>query len=113
MSSAFRLLTNRLFLSAAVKKMLVRLVSTLITSSESCGNSSRVRGVGDGDGFACCVLVSSFLADRLLLAIPPHNTRKIRRDNSNGLRYCILLLFTELFTAQPLLYCSTLSAMAL
>ena len=43
---------KRLFLSAAVKKMLVRLVSTLITSSESCGNSSRVRGVGDGDANA-------------------------------------------------------------
>src|SRR5687768_14788494 len=100
MSSAFKSLMKRLFLSAAVKKMLVRLVSTLITSSESCGNSSRVRGVGDGDGFVCCVLLPSFLADRLL-ATPPHNTRKISRDNSNGLRYCILLLFTELFTAQP------------
>src|SRR5688572_8802346 len=103
MSSAFKSLMKRLFLSAAVKKMLVRLVSTLITSSESCGNSSRVRGVGDGEGFACCVLLSSLFADRLLVATPPHITRRISRDKTND-RYCISFL---------LLYCSTLSAMAL
>src|SRR6185503_13614344 len=87
MSSAFKSLMKRLFLSAAVKKRLVRLVSTLITSSESCGNSSR-RGVGDGDGFACWPALS-FFADKLLLAITPHNARKISRDKTNG-RYCIL-----------------------
>jgi len=64
------------------------LVSTLTTSSESCGNSSRVRGVGDGDGLACWPPLS-FFADKLLLAITPHNARKISRDKTNG-RYCIL-----------------------
>src|ERR1044072_3196622 len=96
MSSGFKSLTKRLLLSAAVKKMLVRLVSTFTTSSESCGNSSRFRGVGDGDGFACCVL-PSFFADRALLAIPPHKSRKTSRDKTIGRRisrYCILPLFT-------------------
>src|SRR5215217_4776236 len=95
MSSAFKSLTKRLFLSAAVKKMLVRLVSTLTTSSESCGNSSRFRGVGDGDGFVC--VLPWFFADRVLLAIPPHKSRKTSRNKTNGRhvsRYCILPLFT-------------------
>src|ERR1051325_3155329 len=90
MSSAFKSLMKRLFLSAAVKKMLVRLVSTLTISSESCGNSSRFRGVGDGDGFACVPL--SFFADRVLPAIPPHKSRKTSRDKTMGRRisrYCI------------------------
>src|ERR1041384_1304827 len=93
MSSAFKSLMKRLFLSAAVKKRFVRLVSTLITSSESCGNSSR-RGVGDGDGLACWP-PPSFFADKLLLAVTPHNARKISRDKTNG-RYCILNFSTAL-----------------
>src|SRR6185436_2452405 len=85
MSSALRSLMKRLFLSAAVKKMLVRLVSTLMTSSESCGISSRFRGVGDGDGnaFALCVLLS-FFADKVRLAIPPHNSRRTNTNNKTG-----------------------------
>src|ERR1044072_5056269 len=98
MSSALKSLMKRLFLSAAVKKMLVRLVSTLMTSSESCGTSSRFRGDGDGDGDAtafalCCVLVS-FFADKVRLAIPPHKSRKTISNNTNGRLtslYCIFL----------------------
>src|SRR6185436_7856897 len=111
MSSALRSLIKRLFLSAAVKKILVRLVSTLMTSSESCGTSSRLRGEGDGDGDAnavgFCVLLS-FFADKVRLAIPPHNSRKIKTNNTTGRltsRYCI-------FSSQTP-YCATLSAIAL
>src|SRR6185295_16574464 len=113
MSSAFRSLMKRLFLSAAVKKMLVRLVSTLMTSSESCGTSSRFRGDGDGDGdgdanaVGLCVLLS-FFADKVRLAIPPHKSRKTKTNNPTGRltsRYCI-------FTSQTP-YGVTLSAIAL
>src|SRR5215212_7550310 len=100
MSSALRLLMNRLFLSAAVKKMLVRLVSNLTTSSESCGNSSRVRGVGDGDGDgdgdanALGATPVSFFADILRVAMLPHTTTNTKSSNRIGRpisRYCILL----------------------
>src|SRR5262249_42184129 len=98
-----KLLTKRLFLSAAVKKMLVRFVSTLTTSSESCGTSSRVRGVGDGDAFASGVLVW-FFANWLRVAIPPHKRRKTRTNKTIG-RYCICYFQS--------VYWMTLSAMAL
>src|SRR6185369_7284033 len=96
---------KRLFLSAAVKKMFVRFVSTLITSSESCGTSSR-RGVGDGDANAAafCAVVSFLagsLADWVWLAIPPHTSRETKTSNTNGrliTRYCIFT--SELLTAQ-------------
>jgi hypothetical protein len=90
MSSAFKSGMERLFLSAAVKKMLVRLVSTLTISSESCGTSSR-RGVGDGDaiGIAPGVL-ASFFADKLRLATPAHKSTKTKNSNSIGRLYCII-----------------------
>src|SRR5215212_21911 len=94
MSSALRLLMNRLFLSAAVKKMLVRLVSNLTTSSESCGNSSRVRGVGEGDANAVGATPVSFFADSLRVAMLPHTTTNTKSSNRIGRpisRYCILL----------------------
>ena len=67
----FQVADEPFVLSAAVKKMLVRLVSTLITSSESCGNSSRDRGVGEGDGIAMPIADSLF-AEKLRVANPPH-----------------------------------------
>src|SRR6185503_2929010 len=88
MSSTLRSLTNRLFLSAAVKKIFVRLVSTLITSSESCGNSSRVRGVGDGEGVCDC----DCDVTELRPATPAHRMTKTKTKTSNGRivsRYCI------------------------
>src|SRR4026208_2227328 len=50
MSSLVRLLMKRLLLSAAVKKILVRLVSTRTTSSESGSVSSFAAGVAVGVG---------------------------------------------------------------
>src|ERR1041384_6855527 len=85
-SSGFKLPTKRLFLSAAVKKMFVRLVSTLMTSSESCGTSSFERGVGDGDGAALALV--SFFANWLRLAKPPQRRRKTS-TNKTTTRYCI------------------------
>src|SRR5882672_541618 len=52
-SSFLRLLMKRLLLSAAVKKMLVRLVSTRTTSSDSCGGSSFGLTGGLGDAAGC------------------------------------------------------------
>src|SRR6266850_7493629 len=60
MSSFFRVLMKRLLLSAAVKKILVRFVSTRTTSSDSCGISS-LGGVGDGAG--CSESVTRLLRD--------------------------------------------------
>src|SRR5215207_1186641 len=92
MSSALRSLMNRLFLSAAVKKRFVRLVSTLMISSESCGSSSR-RGVGEGDAIGNGA-TPSLVADKLREANPPHTQRKTKTNNRIGRlisRYCILL----------------------
>src|ERR1044072_5760458 len=111
MSSALRSLMKRLFLSGGGEKVLVRLVSPVMTCSESCGTASRFRGDGDGDGDAnavgLCVLLS-FFADKVRLAIPPHKSRKTKTNNTTGRltsRYCI-------FTSETP-YCVTLSAIAL
>src|SRR5262245_56223241 len=98
---------KRLFLSAAVKKMFVRLVSTLTTSSESCGTSSRFRGVGDGDGdataFAASCLLPWFFADIVRFAIPAQRNTKTESNKITGRlisRYCIFTSKTP--------YCATL-----
>src|SRR5262244_3691865 len=86
MSSFFKFEIKRLFLSAAVKKTLVRFVSTRSTSSDSCGNSSR-EGVGDGDG----ELFGDESSDALAEVTPlPASIATARSVISMGNKNCVL-----------------------
>ena len=98
---------NRLFLSAAVKKMLVRLVSNLTISSESCGSSSRC-GVGEGEGDAAALdTLASLFAERTTPAAQHH------ANNEEQQQWTSQFSVTHLLNFQANCYGITLSAIAL
>src|ERR1043166_6248919 len=95
-SSFLKVLTKRFCLSAAVKKMLVRLVSTRTTSSESTGSSSFFGGVGVAFGGSLrrggTTVCESLWANAIVArpAVTKNETQVMRRRHPN----CLLFFFT-------------------